>query len=71
MSKKPKKSFIGLVLLFVLFASLYLATSLTVANASIKDIVCGGVGCPNGSRPCADVTIGPITYYCYENPPAG
>ncbi|MBE0461429.1 MAG: hypothetical protein IBX60_07330 [Candidatus Aminicenantes bacterium] len=69
MSKKTKRGIIGFVLLVIVFANLYLAVSVAVVNASIKDIACNSVGCPNGSRPCADVTAGPVKYYCYESPP--
>lgn len=56
--------------LLLVFASLYILLFVPDANASIKDKVCEGVGCPNGSRDCARVDLGVIEYYCYENPPA-
>lgn len=28
--------------------------------------VCRPVGCQGGTQPCADVSVGPVTYHCYE-----
>jgi len=44
----------------------------------LKQIACEGVGCPNGSRACADLSghiktavfEGGGTFYCYENAPS-
>ncbi len=31
--------------------------------------VCKPVGCAGGAQLCADVTIGPVTWHCYEKKP--
>jgi len=71
MIKKMKKSVFWIILAIVVAANLYFVA---IANASIKETMCQGVGCPNGARPCADVTIstpvGSITAHCYEPAPA-
>lgn len=71
MKGKMKKSIIWIIVGIIIVVNLYFGA---IANASIKDTMCQGVGCPNGPRPCADVTIntpvGSITAHCYEPAPA-
>jgi hypothetical protein len=70
MTLKKTKSILVLVLVvFSLCINLFLITAVPDANASIKDIVCQGIGCPNGSRLCAETDWLGVHYYCYENPP--
>ena len=66
--QKQKLLVLGAVFIFLL-ANLFLFTSVPKAQASLKDIACKTAGCPNGSRPCADVGMPPLVYYCYEDPP--
>jgi hypothetical protein len=63
-----KKIKVGIFVVVVLLLAVNIF--ITTAEAkSIKQITCEAVGCPNGSRACADVGKAPLIYYCYENPP--
>ncbi|MCP2520991.1 hypothetical protein NLC26_02815 [Candidatus Aminicenantes bacterium AC-708-M15] len=65
MKEKLRKGLIGILLLIALFINLYIALSIANVNAGPSKI-CEPIGCPGGSQLCATVTIGLITYYCYE-----
>lgn len=67
--KKTKSILVLVLVVFSLCINLYFITAVPNVNASIKDVVCQGIGCPNGSRLCGEVDVGPVHYYCYENPP--
>jgi len=67
----------------ILWACVFIGIGMNVfvknvhAKRSLKNIACEAVGCPNGQRPCANITTGinltvvcgGITYFCYEDAP--
>lgn len=63
-----KKIKVGIFVVVVLLLAVNIF--ITTAEAkSIKEIACEAVGCPNGSRACAEVGRPPLVFFCYENPP--
>jgi len=64
-NKKVKRT-IYVAVLFLLAVNMFVTIPVI---ASIKSVACEAVGCPNGSRVCAEVGMPPLVYTCYENPP--
>ena len=63
-----KKKLVILFLTLVVLILSFLLISPSKVNAG-PGTVCKPVGCAGGAQLCADVTIGPVTWHCYEKKP--